>query len=176
MKKFYKNKKAVASPLVDFYAYIAFALVILTFFLLFKAGAGQIQQVITSDMIEFDDNLILQNYFKTPITTSKGQIPFAEFLAENPKDYQNIMKNTEIIFQKFNKTQHFQALFNIDNNKCIFDCGNIQAAACVAKYGLIYTTLPTYDGNTVNMGFCFWVDQDKYYQTKQYECRKRAGC
>jgi hypothetical protein len=47
-----KNKKAVAGPLVDFYAYIAFALVIILFFLLFRMGAGQIKQEIKSDITD----------------------------------------------------------------------------------------------------------------------------
>jgi hypothetical protein len=68
--KIYKNKKGIAGPLVDFYAYLAFALVILAFFLLFNLGAGQIQQQIKSEYIELGNEQIMFNYLKNPIKIS----------------------------------------------------------------------------------------------------------
>jgi len=76
-----KQKKAQASALVDFYAYIAFALVILIFFFLFKFGVSDSKKfVIEDEKTNSDATTVLLNYLRTPVVVDGKEITVADLI------------------------------------------------------------------------------------------------
>jgi hypothetical protein len=84
MKKF--NKKAIAGPLVDFFAYVFFALVIILFYVLFYLGKGQMTQSINSEFVDARSHFTMMNYLNTPVG-DKNIIDLAvEYCSKEPAD------------------------------------------------------------------------------------------
>lgn len=186
-----KSKKAqlqAAGSTVDFYAYIIYAVIIIIFILIFSLQSCSTTQSrkasITESKAQLDSNLVLINYLRTPIQIDLNKMDpdkpiilqkmtMVELISSNHSDYKSIQEKTEKIFKDYKSEIPFQVLLNLDNGKCIFECGTIQPAACAARTGLSEMSIPLANGNSVNLGFCYWSGKQT---TKEYGCRKRIGC
>lgn len=68
MHKLKKAKKgAIAAPLVDFYAYVLFAIVIVIFYIVFKVSAGAVKVDIKGDAGDLTVDTALIDFLNTPL-------------------------------------------------------------------------------------------------------------
>tara|TARA_Y100000310_G_C20701769_1_gene830627 strand:- start:7779 stop:8297 length:519 start_codon:yes stop_codon:yes gene_type:complete len=169
-----KHKKAfIIGSLVTFYAILVLVLIFVIFGLLFRLGAVGRKAEITSITNEIEGNKMFLNYLRAPITEE----PMIDLISKESKDYQLIKEETQTIFEELGGSKPFQILLNIDTNKCILRCGTIMPAACAARIGLNNILLPLpKEEDSVNIGFCAWLDYSKTYRTKEYECMVGKGC
>ena len=113
-----KSKKAtIGGPLVDFYSYLAFVLVVIVFFLIFTIKAELKEDVIGSEVEEIEGNNILLGFLKTPIVYEETSMTMHDMV---------VMLEEEIIDQENNEKKTYRcADHSIDNylrnnEKCEF--------------------------------------------------------
>jgi len=66
------NKKGFfTDPIVDVFAFIAYVLIVLIFFVIFSLGRGEIQVEISGELGDIDSYIILRNFLRTPVKLSE---------------------------------------------------------------------------------------------------------
>jgi len=63
-----KKKGFFADPLVDAWAFITYALIVIIFFVIFSFGKGEIKVEVNEDMGNMDYYIVLRNFLRTPAT------------------------------------------------------------------------------------------------------------
>ena len=106
----HKNKKGfVASVLVDMFAFLAFALIVLIFFFLFKFKAETVKSTIdtASEIKLLDANPILLNYLRSTTTLDSEAITIADLIImyklDKDKYKQKLDQETHEFIDNLNK-------------------------------------------------------------------------
>jgi hypothetical protein len=147
MKRF--DKKGVAGVLVDFFAYIFFALVIIIFYLLFHMGRGQIEQNINSEFLDSRSHISLMNYLATPLANNNVADLIIEYCTKEPADG-TIKLNLYLKAQEVLDTSTTTARIVCSKNKII----DLRLLICKQPRNI---TIPTYQG-VVKIEYCPMVD------------------
>ena len=87
----------IASSVVDFWAIVAFVIIVIVFFLVFRLGSGHTMEAkIGSRMQETNDDLVLLNLLRTPVDIDDTNITVAELIIGHHLDgsYKDEMRDT----------------------------------------------------------------------------------
>jgi hypothetical protein len=93
-----QNKKAmVTTVLVDFWAIVAFILVILLFYFLIKASVDNGKEQMQIRSTEISANAMLESYLRTPVNVNGNEMQMSELIIESytADDYKNIGAQTK---------------------------------------------------------------------------------
>ena len=104
-KIFRKHKKAtLGDPLVDFYSYLAFIVIIIIFFLLFQfRGERRIDQV-SGKIFHLDQNHLILGYLKTPVNFEETQMTMMDLITSLEHDLLQMPENNKQICTNKYKT------------------------------------------------------------------------
>ena len=93
-----KNKRGgIASILVDFSAYIVFAIVIILFYEIFSFKSGDVKSIQSANV--FDKDIFLSSYLKTPVIVDGKEINMAELIRYwyfDKTKYENLLSKTSL--------------------------------------------------------------------------------
>ena len=120
-----RKKGFIAGIMVDFYAYLAFVLIILIFFILFAFAKKDIMDSATYDIEDTSSNLALTNYLRTPVLGGDNiaDIISKYYIAKNINNnpelaayYDNLLKETtQDIFSEFSDIRAIGIVFDSEN-------------------------------------------------------------
>tara|TARA_Y100000296_G_C5121804_1_gene230792 strand:- start:313 stop:981 length:669 start_codon:yes stop_codon:yes gene_type:complete len=92
-KKIRKSKKAtLGDPLVDFYSYLAFIIIIIIFFLLFNFRGERRIDKISSEVQNLNTNHLTLGYLRTSIVFEEKEMTIADFIVNLEKEIIEIEK------------------------------------------------------------------------------------
>jgi len=89
------NKRAgYAQPIIDFYAAIIIATIIVIFFIVLKLHSASIEVSIKGDVATIDGNMMLVNYVKAQIPYDGATVTIAEFIdLVNPTSFDKTLQD-----------------------------------------------------------------------------------
>jgi hypothetical protein len=96
----------LSSNILDFYAYIAFVMVVLIFFVLFAVSGEKINYKIKSEAGYSDTNLVLLNILRTPVSSSDNVADLVVAAADKA-DFSDVARRMNPILE-----EHFAKNFN----------------------------------------------------------------
>lgn len=153
MKQFYQivkriNKKGMG--LTDFFSILAFALILLIFYILFKTTLNSKNFELQTESSNIEDSISIINILKTPVIIDNDEISIAELIALSQIDStkKNLLKKSlsQIINEYFSTAE------------CAIVCINkeqVQSSVCTAQHVSTCSenviTIPTYDTKTIEI-------------------------